>query len=961
MIKPVLITLFLCQLTPAFSQNWIWADHTVKGSGNNYALDVSIDRNNNSYITGRVKSTATFGTGTGGIVLTPSGDRDIYVSKYRDDGTFVWAKVMGGTLSDYGYGIDNDSLGNIYITGHFTNAATFQSISLTSYGSSDFYIAKLDTLGNIIWVTQAGGTSAVGGYDIKTMNNGESVVTGSFFGTAVFGADTLVSNGLDDIFVAKYDSSGNCLWAVSFGGIDNDVGFGIDEDMNGNIYLTGYFTATVSFGAVILSSTSAGNSDIVTAKLDGNGTVIWAKKAGGGVADRGNKIKTDNLGNVHVAGNWAQTSAVILKYSSTGNLIWQRTQGGPNFDTANDLDVDDDYNVYVTGYFSETANFSGISLTAASTTDDIFIEKFDSAGIIQWARKQGGNANDHSFGLKLNSKNEILVSGAFEGTADFDGTTFTSFAVFDAFLAKLSLPLESVFSSNDTMICPGNQIFFTNNSIGYTTNLSWSFPGGIPSASSLSNPVVEYSSAGSYDVTLIISNGITSDTATYIDFITVQPFTLPDLGNDTSICSLSSYQLDAGVFNSYNWNTEDTTRYLTPSVTQIYSVTVTNAAGCSGTDSVLISIVNTLQPDLGNDTIICEGDTVLLDAGAGFLSYSWSTGETGSVIEATNDTLYSVNVTDTNGCTTADTLQLIYFTLSSGFLGADTMACPGNSVTLIPQINLTAVLWSTSETSFAINVLLPGDYSVMGSDSNQCTVADTVNINFFPSQNLYIGNDTSVCSGSPVSFDAGNNFILYGWSDSSVTQGITVFSGGWYWINAEDSTGCMYNDSAYVTELPLPLIGLGADTTICDSVILILDAGVGFNAYLWSDASTGQQLSVNTADVYFVTVTDSNLCSASDTIQVLTETCMGMNELIGIAELSVFPNPADDHVMINSDTGELSYEVITSSGQIILSGNYRTSPVQVDISELPDGIYFFRIIFSDLFIMKKIIVSKQNR
>lgn len=571
------------------AQNWIWANHTVKGNGNNYALDVSVDTQNNCFITGRVKSTATIGTGTNGTVVTPYGDRDIYVAKYGDDSTFKWATYMGGVFSDYGYGLDNDSQGNTYVTGHFTSSATFQSYTLSSYGSSDFFITKLDSSGNVIWVTQEGGTSADGAYGIKTLGSGTSYVVGSFLGTAVFGNDTLVSNGLDDIFVSKFDSTGMCLWAVSFGGADNDVGFGIDADENGNIYFTGYFTATVSFGSYTLSSTSAGNADIVTAKMDDSGNIIWAVKAGSGVADQGNNLVTDNIGNVYVVGNWAQTTITVLKYDSSGNLLWQIYQGGSGYDTGNGIGIDNDHNVFVTGYFSSTVNFSGIPLTA-SGGDDIFIEKFDSSGVIMWARKQGGNLNDHSFGLELNNKNEILIAGAFEGTADFDGTSFTSIAVFDAFLGKLGQPIGAYFSADDISVCIGNSVSFTSTSTGSPTSYQWSFPGGNPTSSISDNPVIIYPLAGSFDVTLIVSDGTTSDTLVMTNYITVQTPPSVNLGSDYVICDTSSTTLDAGVgFVSYLWSDSSTAQQLTVSAAGDYWVTVFDDF-CSATDTISISV-----------------------------------------------------------------------------------------------------------------------------------------------------------------------------------------------------------------------------------------------------------------------------------------------------------------------------------------------------------------------------------
>ena len=120
-----------------------------------------------------------------------------------------------------------------------------------------------------IWANQAGGTNDDTGYSIAVDANGNSYVTGSFFGSATFGTTTLTSSGYEDIFVAKMDNNGNWLWANKAGGTNWDYGYGIAVDANGNSYVTGYFWGNATFGTTTL--TSSGQYDIFVAKMDSNG------------------------------------------------------------------------------------------------------------------------------------------------------------------------------------------------------------------------------------------------------------------------------------------------------------------------------------------------------------------------------------------------------------------------------------------------------------------------------------------------------------------------------------------------------------------------------------------------------------------------------------------------------------------------------------------------------------------
>ena len=231
----------------------------------------------------------------------------------------VWAKRAGGTTSDSGRGIAVDGSGNSYVTGEFFGAATFgpgetNATTLTSAGGDDIFVAKYDASGDLVWAKRAGGISVFGdfGKDIAVDGAGNSYVTGTFNDSATFGpgetnATTLTSAVFDDIFVAKYDATGDLVWAKRAGGTSlfGDSGLGIAVDGAGNSYVTGFFRDSTTFGPGETNATtltSAGSADIFVAKYDASGDLVWRMP--------GTPLKAAALQNLQSTPPWPATQAV---------------------------------------------------------------------------------------------------------------------------------------------------------------------------------------------------------------------------------------------------------------------------------------------------------------------------------------------------------------------------------------------------------------------------------------------------------------------------------------------------------------------------------------------------------------------------------------------------------------------------------------------------------------------------
>ena len=456
----LIIILALCSIA-LFAQNvdWLWVKQ-AGGTDYDFGHSIAVDANGNNYVTGSFSGSSTFGTTT----LTSSGDKDIFVAKIDHNGNWLWANQAGGISYDYGRGIAVDDNGNSYITGEFEESATFGTTTLTSSGSYDIFVAKLDSSGNWLWAKQAWGIGEDVGFSIAVDAKGNSYITGVFIESANFGTTTLTSSGDYDIFVAKLDINSNWLWAKQAGGTDDDYGNGIAVDANGNSYVTGYFSESATFGTTTL--TSSGDIDIFVAKLDSSGNWLWANQAGGTNCDYGHGIAVDDNGNSYIIGNFLESAnfgittltssgyydIFVAKLDINGNWLWAKQAGGTSYDFGNSIAVDTNRNVYVTGFFySSSCSFGTITLiNSSSEYIDIFVAKLDINGNWLWAKQAGGTSDDCGYGITVDVNGNSYITGIFRGSATFGTTTLTSSGDFDIFVAKLgevnSIDLPDIIS-----------------------------------------------------------------------------------------------------------------------------------------------------------------------------------------------------------------------------------------------------------------------------------------------------------------------------------------------------------------------------------------------------------------------------------------------------------------------------------------------------------------------------------
>lgn len=413
------------------------------GTSNDRGSSVAVDRSGNVYVTGFFWENMRFGN----INFTSRGYSDLFIAKYNKNGVLQWVQQAGGTSYDYGNAIATDSSGNVYVTGVAQGWALFGTNTYTNDSNHRFFIAKYDENGTLQWVKRGGDVS---GLAMCTDKNNNVYITGNFYGTPTLSTATLTSKGSSDFFVAKYNPDGTLEWVLDEGGSSNDIGKAIAVDGNNNIFIMGTFEETVSLGSNVINS--AGSEDFFVAKYSNNGLIDWSWSAGGSGSDSGNAIAVDKNGDLYIAGTFTDTvsfasawttltsegqkDVFILKYHRLGWISWAKKAGGPSSDFVNAITLDSNGYFYVAGTFAGTIDFGGSVLNTAGV-NDIYVAKHDSNGLVQWVQRVGGTGSDIALSATMDSKNNFYVTGFYLGEGVFGNTVITSNGIEDMFIARI--------------------------------------------------------------------------------------------------------------------------------------------------------------------------------------------------------------------------------------------------------------------------------------------------------------------------------------------------------------------------------------------------------------------------------------------------------------------------------------------------------------------------------------------
>jgi len=383
--------------------------------------------------------------------------------------------------------------------------------------------------------------------------------------------------------------------------------------------------------------------------------------------------------------------------------------------------------------------------------------------------------------------------------------------------------------------------------------------------------------SGLYVVTVTNEFGCEADAAGVVVTVNELPEPVIQTNGDSAICQGETIELSTGLFNNYLWSTGDTTQVISVDTTGTYSVTVTDANGCTGTSEdyeVVAHALPEISVEADGPTTICEGSEVVLGA-IGNGPYLWSTGETTTTITVSDAGAYFVQATDpVTGCVgVSDDIVIDHFPDFDPEITADgsTAFCSGADVVLTAS-EATSYSWSTQEITQSITVTETGVYIVTVADTNGCSSTASQTVTVLPAPITEIVPDAQLpyCDGDVITLTAlGVPFIDdFEWNTNETTQSIEVTETGVYTVTVTNPFGCSATASLPVGFLPTPTAEIDVDgnTSLCagDEVTLTADVPLPFGYdFLWSNGETTQSITVTGAGTYSATVTNLAGCSAT--------------------------------------------------------------------------------------------------
>lgn len=601
---------------------WTWVQAAI-GGWDERVLGMCVDKiNGYVYATGTCWNSTDFGSCTS--VSFPASCDNIFVAKFDLSGNCQWLVGAGCGGDDHGYDLITDRQGNIYLTGFVSDWFNSPQGGSTAYfGSITFPVANADSLafvakmspsGTFQWVRTFPGTDGERDNRIAIDSSANVYITGAFMGTEIFGTTSLTSAGERDIFVVKYDSNGNSIWAKRAGGILDDRGNSIVVDKYNDVYVTGEFRDVAGFDSDTINNYGGPNGrDIFVAKMKSNSNWVWAKKAGsksGG--DKGDRIVSNIKGDL-----------------------------------------------FITGQFSDTAKFGGNITLYNTDLLQIFVACIDSSGTWKWALQGGGTGDDRGNGITIYDSCFVYACGYYPDNAQFGSLDLNGYGSKDIFVASINGSLASV-SFSDTTICSGDTVRLK---VLGGSSCVWIPATGL-SCTNCSNPFAFPTVTTTY--TAIVSNLCGDDTISVtVNVVSAQSLVIT---GDTNICVDSSTALSVTGGTSYVWSpvtglscTNCDNPVASPATTTTYTVVASTQCG-QATENVIINVLQNPQPVVSGDLTICPGTSTTIYASGG-TTYLWTpsiglscTNCSNPVANPDTTTTYYITIENLIGCMGSDSI-----------------------------------------------------------------------------------------------------------------------------------------------------------------------------------------------------------------------------------------------------------------------------------------------------------------
>ncbi|HEY9083770.1 MAG TPA: T9SS type A sorting domain-containing protein [Vicingaceae bacterium] len=908
-----------------YSQNFEWAASSLCiPSGppmTNFALD--LDQNGNSYIIGNFSDSVDFDPGSGVTMLYPVGGRDAFVQKLDVNGNFVWVKQIGGNLHEAALSIIIDKNGDIVVGGLFSDTVDFDPgpgvYNQVAQGSVESYLLKLDTNGNFIWAIQTASSVYAQMWDAEIDSANNIVMTGFFKGSVDFDPGltqfNIVSAGLDDVYIWKLSPNGNLIWAKSFGGTSEDRPRSMDIGPDQEIVIAGGFIGPTDFDP--------------------------------------------STGVYTVPSSGSATAGYILKLDYLGNFVWVKTSqplASNSYAYVYDISIDSMGNIYSTGKYEGSVDFGSVIYVENTSGPDLFYQKMDKNGILNWINRITGSGSDNNMLIKCDNKSVYLCS-VFNGTRDLHPKNavkiITSNGNYDYVISRLDL--NGNFLWTRTIGGTGYDgiygIHIDENENFYATGSH--------------HHVVDFNPNSGVD-TLGVYGHVSGYTFKWsqdsCSGVSLEVDSLRDIS-----CIDSGFVLLKPLFpnGNYNFNWSPSPTYVYDSVATfsqdgLYNVSITDSLGCQNSLDVQIEMTQYLS---GTDNLsICEGDSILIKGQ--YYSNSITVKDT---INSTQpcDSIVTINLTILDSVTyknitTCDSLSIpngnvytvsgVYTDTLLNHLGCDSISTVNLN---IKGYTSSVILNEIACDSF---VSYSGNYTWYNTGTYFDTTTSSTGCDIYMTVNLTI--DNFIFNNPPINICQGDSVLIYGTYQN--TSGV-------YYDSLQTINGC---DSVLSTTLTVNLLpnvtlsNFNPDTICSSSSAVTLPNGSPSGGVYSGTGVSGGTFDPNTAGLgthsVIYTYTDINSCINSDSTFITVEQCVGIDDLANDLGILIYPNPNTGLFTIEKSSEldkEIRVNLLDASSRVIIDklipkGQQK---IEMDITSYSKGIYYLQLTVGKEVFVKKIL------
>jgi len=416
-------------------------------------------------------------------------------------------------------------------------------------------------------------------------------------------------------------------------------------------------------------------------------------------------------------------------------------------------------------------------------------------------------------------------------------------------IMEYPLPIPVVTGSN---FCSGQTVSLTtteshNSYIWNTTDTTQS---------------ITINTGGIYSVAVTDTNDCQADTSiTIIEY----PLPIPIITGDNFCSGQSTSLITTEAYDSYIWNTTDTTQSITINTGGTYNLTVTDAHNCVSDTSITI-IEYPLPIPVITGLNFCSGESSVLTTTETYDSYIWNTTDITQSITIDTGGTYTITVTDAHNCQADTNITIIEYPLPTPIITGDNF-CSGESSVLTTTETYNSYIWNTTNTTPSITISTGGSYNLTVTDANNCKNDTSITIIEYPLPTPIITGD-NFCSEQSSILNETEVYDSYIWNTTETTQTITINIGGTYSITVTDTNNCKANASIDIIEYPLP-IPVITGVNFCSGESSVLTTTETYNLYIWNTTDITQSITINTGGTYVITVTDANNCQADTSITII--------------------------------------------------------------------------------------------